>query len=687
MSMGDFNTNFDSEIKVDTIKWVAEQMPGGFFLYKAELPGEILYINKSALRIFGCNNPDEFRELTGNTFQGLVFPEDFDKIQDSIDFQIQTDQENKLDHVIYRIIRRDEEIRWIDDYGRFAHLPGYGDVYYVFINDITDSRMIDHERELNHLLSDALRESEAANKAKTSFLSNMSHEIRTPITTILGLNEIIHRETKDEEILSYSEKIRRAGTSLLGIISDILDFSKIESGKLELVNVKYTLWDMIADLYNNIQFRAEDKGLGINLEIDPRLPSKLIGDDLRLKQIITNLLTNSIKYTEKGYVTLRMELINANSKSADIKISVSDTGIGIKKEAMDKLFGAFNRLDTRRTHTIEGTGLGLSISQQLARMMNSNIEVSSVYDKGSTFSFVIAQAIADPDPIGSFTLEGQKNATMSGTGGFHFRAPESRILLVDDTPMNLEVIEGLLKPTKMQIDTALSGAEAIKKISIYPYDLVFLDYRMPQMDGIETLSEIMKKLPEKYDSTPIVALTANAVTGERERMLDAGFTDYITKPINLPNMQDMLLKYLPDNKVVETTDEEEEAEDMSELLDQLPDAIFDIDWLDPTEGLEYCGTPELYIKGLELYTKKIDDNAARIASLAEDKNIKDFTIAVHALKATSRTIGAFDFSERARALELAGKRGDEELILRDTPLFLQDYKAQKPELLKVVSTD
>lgn len=367
----------------------------------------------------------------------------------------------------------------------------------------------------------ALAESEQANKAKTAFLSNMSHEIRTPITTILGMNEIIGRESKDKSILRYCENIRKAGNNLLGIINDILDFSKIEAGKMELIIAPYSLSELICDLYNMVHIRAEEKGLDLKVNIDPKLPEGLIGDELRIKQVITNLLTNAIKYTERGTVSLTMSLDKMKNDTAFIYIAVSDTGIGIRPGEMDKLFSTFDRLDAKRNYTIEGTGLGLSICRRLLQMMGSEISVKSTYNAGSVFSFHVKQVISNPETIEGFDVETLASDARIRRDRFSFIAPVSHIMIVDDTQTNLEVIAGLLKPTEIKIDIAHSGAECIDKFSENDYDLVFLDYRMPQMDGIETLSALKEKEPEKAKATPIISLTANAISGERERMIEA----------------------------------------------------------------------------------------------------------------------------------------------------------------------
>jgi CheY-like chemotaxis protein len=263
-------------------------------------------------------------------------------------------------------------------------------------------------------------------------------------------------------------------------------------------------------------------------------------------------------------------------------------------------------------------------------------------------------------------------------GRFNFISPESRILLVDDTPMNLEVIEGLLKPTKIKIDVAHSGAECIEKFAVYPYDLVFLDYRMPQMNGIETLEALKEKLPEKMEDTPIISLTASAVSGERERMLDAGFTDYLTKPVSVPEMEKMLVKYLPEDEVVFV--EEDDGEPETDPLAGIPTVAFTYPWLDPKEGVEYCGSAEMYLKAIEIFAKGIEGKANLIEKCLSEKDINRYTITVHALKSSSLSIGMESFSQRARSLELAGKSEDMEQIKRDTPGFLAAYRGYKEDL-------
>lgn len=676
-----------TEERMPAIEWLAEQMPGGFFIYRADESTELLYVNKATCDIFGCDSLAQFRELTGNTFKGMVHPDDYAETQTSIDDQI-SDSTNRshLDYVVYRIIRKDGSIRWVSDYGHFSELPGYGEVYYVFIWDITDSKLAAEEKERSENLAHELDEARQASTAKTAFLSNMSHEIRTPITAILGMNEMIQREADDSSILEYSENIRKAGVSLLGIISDILDFSKIESGKMELNCEKYSLSSIVTDLYNLVQFRAEAKGLELIFGIDPSLPSRLYGDEIRIKQIIVNLLTNAVKYTEAGSVTFEMRSESASDGNVRIAVSVRDTGIGIRKEELDKLFEPFDRLNLKKTRTIEGSGLGLAITTRLLSSMNSELQVESVYEKGSRFYFFLDQKVIDETPVGNIDL-------MSAAHESHgrsrrqtpFTAPGVNLLLVDDTPMNLQVIVGLLKRTKMHIDVATSGAECIQKFATHHYDMVFLDYRMPHMNGIETLEIIKREYPDKYKATPIISLTASAVSGDKEKMLNAGFTDYLAKPVNVDEMEHMLIRYLPADSVVITgTDAPGEAEEDDELS-KLPDMIFDCPGLDPQKGIDYCGDADDYIFALETYAMSIDSKAEQIEKNISDGDIEAFTINVHSLKSTSQSIGAMELFEQAKDLEQAGKNNDIETIQSDTPILLSGYRDLKRYLKSIVA--
>ena len=528
-------------------------------------------------------------------------------------------------------------------------------------------------------LAAALKSAEEANLAKSAFVSNMSHEIRTPITAILGMNEMIRRECNDENILSYSDNINHAGESLLGIISDILDFSKIEAGHMELTNESYSLPTLIGDVYNLVRFRAESKGLDLLFNVDRTLPTGLIGDELRVKQIITNLLTNGVKYTERGKVCLDItcEERDPDKKRVKLLIAVSDTGIGIHADEMDQLFVPFDRLDVSRNRTIEGTGLGLSISRQLLFMMNSELLVESIYNQGSKFYFSLWQGISDDTEIGDYNPARQPLTTGSSKADEEFfTAPGKRILVVDDTPMNLQVLTGLLKRTQMIVDTASGGEECIDKFGRSDYDIVFMDYRMPVMDGIETLRRLREKYPDKAGRVPIVALTASAILGDRDRLLAAGFTDYLSKPVVISDMEKMMTRYISDVKKVSRAETNETtSRDVSNGDDTgLPKGILAIAALDHVRGMQYCGDAEDYLYALETYAASVDEKAKKIEECIDSDNIEEYSLTVHSLKSMSRSIGALKLYDEILDLEKKAKSKDWEHLKTDTPKFLSEYR-------------
>ncbi|MBQ1547763.1 MAG: response regulator, partial [Lachnospiraceae bacterium] len=626
-----FGEHFDlNEDTLRVVEEIGKHMPGGFFIYLAEKPETLLYANHTVFEIFGCKDIEEFKEYTGFTFKGMLHPDDYASISKSIVEQIDENDDN-MDAVEYRIIRKDGEVRWVDDYGHYAKTGKYGGIYYVFISDITEKkerieadrrraeeenrRLMEEKRllEQSETLQKALAAAEAANQAKSSFLSNMSHEIRTPINAILGMNELILRESNDENVLNYAGNIDAAGKSLLSIVNDILDFSKIEAGRMELVPADYRTDDLFVDIINLIRFRAEEKGLVLKADIDPDLPQILHGDELRIKQIIINILTNAVKYTEKGTVILTCRVEEKTDEDCGIFVSVKDTGIGIREEEKEKLFSAFDRLDVVRTRSIEGSGLGLAITAKLLDLMDSRLMVESKYKEGSEFYFTLRQKIVDGTLIGEFdpfdaALHIQKRLNTAS-----FTSPEAQLLIVDDTPLNLQVITGLLKRTDAKIDTASSGEECVKLFgSNKVYDLVFLDYRMPGMDGIETLNRLYELYPDKAKNTPIISLTASAVSGDREKMLDAGFDDYLSKPVNIAEVEAMMIKYLPDGKVKLTSDKEPKENDELSLL---PEKILNIPDLDPKAGIEYCGDAEDYLMALDIFRDSVLEKSAEIEKL------------------------------------------------------------------------
>ena len=399
------------------------------------------------------------------------------------------------------------------------------------------------------ILEEQKQLADSANRAKSAFLANMSHDIRTPINAVLGMNEMIQRECGDEHILSYSEKIRSAGNTLLGLVNDILDLSKIEAGKLDIIPVDYDLTSVLNDLVNMLKPRADAKELAFETTIDKDIPKYLHGDEIRLKQIITNILTNAVKYTEKGSVKFSVSYEKTGDDSISLKISVADTGIGIKPEDIPKLFSEFDRIDEERNRAVEGTGLGMAITQRLLSKMDSRLDVKSEYGKGSVFSFAVSQKVVKWEPVGSFDEALRRSLAGRKKYRERFTAPDAEILVVDDTPMNIDVFVSLLKKTLMRIDTASSGDECIALAAKKKYDIIFLDHMMPEKNGIETLGELKAMTGCPNAGTPMICITANAVSGSREKYLNAGFDDCITKPVDPDRLEQIIMEYLPRDKV------------------------------------------------------------------------------------------------------------------------------------------
>ena len=522
----------------------------------------------------------------------------------------------------------------------------------------------------NRKLSEAAVQANQANDAKSYFLSTMSHDIRTPMNAILGLNEMVLRDSHDEAIVGYSESIRTAGNSLLGLINDILDFSKIEAGRMDIINVDYSFVSLLNDLVNMVQKKAEDKGLAFNIDIDKDIPTILHGDEIRIKQVITNILSNAVKYTKEGSVTFSVgyEKVTDKPESIILKVCVADTGIGIKPEDMGKLFKAFERIEEKRNRSIEGTGLGMTIAQSFLSMMGSHLEVKSEYGKGSEFSFDLEQKVIKWDPVGNY--EEAFKLSLDERHGYRekFTAPHAKVLVVDDTPVNLTVFTSLLSRTKIQIDTAESGDEAVPKYRNKHYDVIFLDHMMPNKDGIETLSEMRSLKGTPNDETPIICLTANAISGMREMYINAGFDDYITKPIDPDRLETMLLAYLPKGKIA-PPDEETDEDDVP-----IPDFIFTIPELDIGSGLRHCGSKRSYMLTLRTYLDNAVKNADEIEKLWNAGDLKNTTIRVHALKSTSRVIGALALGDHAAELEKAGDAEDIEKLEKELPDLLAAYR-------------
>lgn len=417
-------------------------------------------------------------------------------------------------------------------------------------------------RAFNRKLEVAAIAANQANEAKSQFLSTMSHDIRTPMNAIVGMNEMILRNSHDEEILTYANNIKMAGTTLLAIIKDILDFSKIEAGKMELVLESYNFVSLLNDLVNMVTCKAEEKGLFFELNVDRNIPRVLIGDEIRIKQIITNILSNAVKYTKEGGITFTITSTKSDKRQDEVilHVEIKDTGVGIKKEDLDKLFIAFERIEEKKNRDVEGTGLGMAIAQSFLNMMGSKIYVESEYGVGSVFSFELRQTVVDWEAIGEYDEAFKQFRSEQKAYKAKFEAPEAKILIVDDTEINLKVLISLLRETKIQIDTADSGDACISKFKTKHYDIIFLDHMMPGKDGIETIKEMRTLNDTANENTPVICLTANAISGMREKYIEAGFDDYLTKPIDTVKLENMILNYLsPDLVVLNNEDKRTES--------------------------------------------------------------------------------------------------------------------------------
>lgn len=531
--------------------------------------------------------------------------------------------------------------------------------------------------EQNHRLLDAPRkekrsqqEAEAANMAKSSFLANMSHEIRTPINAILGMNEMILREEKDPAIRGYAGNIQASGNSLLSIVSDVLDISKIESGKLEIIPVDYEVNSLISDCCNMAAGRAKAKELELLVECADNVPMKLCGDETHIRQIIMNLLTNAVKYTEKGTVKL---IVSGRFTDGGfvLKVDVSDTGIGIAEENLPQLFTQFQRFDLQRNRNIEGTGLGLSIVKRLCDLMSGTITARSVLGSGSTFTVELPQKVVDSTPCGGVNL----NYSAGAEHEYHhsFEAPEAKILAVDDLPVNLLVIANLLKETRIKIDTAGSGRECLDKCSQQKYDLILMDHMMPEMDGVQTFEKLHGDKSSPNFETPVIMLTANALAGMREQYMDVGFADYVSKPVRGAKLEEAIRRNLPES-LIKPASPEIPAEAVSTEPSGFADICGAVPELNVNAALQYCcGSAELLNDLLHDFTE--NDHFSDLKAAFEEKRWEDYRRHAHSLKSTSLMIGLTGLSERARASELALKGGCTEFAELNHDSLIEEYSA------------
>jgi len=506
-------------------------------------------------------------------------------------------------------------------------------------------------------LEKAKTEAENANKAKSQFLAKMSHEIRTPINAVLGLNEMIITESTDEKVREYAEDVKASSEVLLSLINDILDSSKIESGMMELLPVNYSIGSMLNDIYNMIGIKAKDKNLELIFDVDSSMPREYFGDDKRIRQVLLNLLTNAVKYTEEGTVTLKVSC-TVTGENAVVHYSVKDTGIGIRKEDIGKIYDEFQRFDGDRNRNVEGTGLGMKITQQFLRLMGSELKIESVYEKGSEFSFDLEQKVVNEAPLGDFRGKLIKTGNKKRLA---FTAPKAKILVVDDNKMNLKVFKGILNQTEIQITEATSGRQCLALLKEQRFDLLFLDHMMPEMDGIETFHMIQAQ--RLCEDTPIVMLTANALVGDKEMYLEKGFNDFLSKPINPDHLDKIIVKYLPESLIHTSTDEAKavveemrlECRKTKDLPDISPDQFLPkllqkVPELDLETGLANCsGEESLYMDLLNDFVHlRIKET---LDAYYQQSDYKNYCVQIHGFKNNAYSVGATRLGDLAFEME------------------------------------
>ena len=568
------------------------------------------------------------------------------------------------------------------------------------------------------LLVIATEDARAAVDAKATFLENMSREIRTPMSEVLRLIEMIAHEAVRPEVVGYAEKSRASVQQLLSVINDILDYSRLEDHKTEITPVRYDLSSLINDMVNIAAEAAGRKSIDFNIYADHDIPKILYGDEYHIRQVILNILNNAVKYTERGGVNLRIGYDRIDETHISLRIAVVDTGVGIREEDLDRIFVPFEGIDHREDAQAVGTGLGLSIVKRLLDLMDSELEIHSVYGVGTTFSFALTQQVEEWEPLGDYT-RAYHDAALGAFSGLDFTAPDAEILVVDDTPVNLVVFTNLLSDTGMQIDTASGGEEMLRLAAQKKYDLIFLDHRMPGMDGVEAFHALRDMKEENPNlKTPVIALTANAVTGARQLYIEEGFTDYLSKPVNALRLAQVVQKYLPEEKVVTETERETgeswgtgtmthfsphgeqpslsvekrvivpvpaDSDDKKlplegKLSAKLTDEVSSLPGIDRTAAITNCGSEKTFEKALKVFYDTLDERADEIERYEAGGDIKNYTIAVHALKSASRLVGALQLSADALHLEECGNRGDVDEIRDKTPALLRDFRAYKEHL-------
>ncbi|WP_049962450.1 ATP-binding protein [Oribacterium sp. FC2011] len=536
-------------------------------------------------------------------------------------------------------------------------------------------RLVSYLEKTSYDLNEMVVKAGNANKSKSEFLSRMSHEIRTPINAIIGMSEMILRESTDFQILQYASGIANSGDHLLSLVNDILDFSKIEAGKMNLIPVDFDLLKLLTDLVQIGQQYCEKKNLKFNVEINEDMPFMIRFDEIRLKQILTNVISNAVKYTEKGSVTFTMDFKKIDENNEYLTIHVKDTGIGVKPEDKDKLFREFERFDEKKNRSIQGTGLGLSIVQRILAMADSKLQFVSEYGVGSDFYFTIKVPVVHWATVRSHKSVYKRLLQEKHLYHESFRAPKARILVVDDIDVNRFVFKSLLKKTEVDITEASSGVQAVALCNDFEFDLIFMDHLMPDIDGIEAFRAIRKLKKPWAAKVPVIALTANAISGARNTYLEEGFIDYLPKPISPEHLEAKLIQYLPKDKVEIVKSDKAESDKNADFLKVNASAkdpgafITQLTDINLISGLNYCGDIQTLAKALVSFVDGIPGNLERLKSIKDRNARQEFTMLMHSLKSTSRAIGATQLSRFAEVLEKAGIAGDVDTIIENAPVF------------------
>ena len=552
-----------------------------------------------------------------------------------------------------------------------------------------------HELILIANLRDETIKASESNKAKSEFLANMSHEIRTPINAIMGMNELIMREPINDTVMDYSQTIKSASESLLDIINDILDLSKIEQGKLEIIEEDYNLPELLDLTEKVIRVKAAEKNLSFNVFVDENLPTKLYGDSKRIRETMINILNNAVKYTHEGSVEFRVFPETAMDGTFYLCYSVKDTGIGIKETDREKLFNSFERLEEGKNKNIEGTGLGLAITNKLVNLMDGQMTFSSVYGKGTTFIIKFPQKIVDSAPIGDLNDYLSAHISENANNIKPFICPEAKILVVDDNVVNLKVATGLLSVTHAQVYTCKSGFEMLELIKNNKYDMILLDHMMPEIDGVETLNKSKSIEDNMSYGAPVIALTANAIKGAKEIYIGYGFTDYLSKPMHGNDLFAMMRKYLPDFYIKEIEDAPQNITDANSGSDtSIGNLTVDTDSKATPAGtlinkeaalVNFGGMEDFYDETLALYRDVMPEKISDLERFYSEKDIDQYRIAVHAMKSSSRSLGADSLADLSLSLENACKESDLDFINDNHAKLIEmcnKVYAEASELLK-----